>query len=75
MKGLDLLPGVSTISTGTGIGKPVIRGLRGNRVLVYSKDYVLKINNLEMNMVWVLMNLVLKVLEVIKGPASLIIWF
>jgi len=28
------LPGVRTLSTGTGIGKPVIRGLSSNRVLV-----------------------------------------
>lgn len=31
---LDQLPGVSTISTGSEIGKPVIRGLSGNRVRV-----------------------------------------
>jgi hypothetical protein len=28
---------VSQVSTGTSIGKPVIRGLSGNRVLVYSQ--------------------------------------
>ncbi|MDZ7715474.1 MAG: TonB-dependent receptor [Balneolaceae bacterium] len=31
---LDELAGVSTISTGTNIGKPVIRGLSGNRIRV-----------------------------------------
>jgi iron complex outermembrane receptor protein len=31
------IPGVSQVSTGTSIGKPVIRGLSGNRVLVYSQ--------------------------------------
>ena len=31
---LDHLPGVSTIGTGSGVGKPVIRGLSGNRIRV-----------------------------------------
>ena len=33
IEGLATIPGVSQISTGTSIGKPVIRGLSGNRVL------------------------------------------
>ncbi len=37
IEGLAKIPGVSQISTGTSIGKPVIRGLSGNRVLVYSQ--------------------------------------
>ncbi|NBU80148.1 MAG: TonB-dependent receptor, partial [Flavobacteriaceae bacterium] len=36
IEGLATIPGVSQVSTGTSIGKPVIRGLSGNRVLVYS---------------------------------------
>jgi iron complex outermembrane receptor protein/hemoglobin/transferrin/lactoferrin receptor protein len=31
---LDYLPSVSTIGTGSGVGKPVIRGLSGNRIRV-----------------------------------------
>lgn len=31
---LDFLPGVSTVNTGSGVGKPVIRGLSGNRIRV-----------------------------------------
>ncbi|HEY3013033.1 MAG TPA: TonB-dependent receptor [Gemmatimonadales bacterium] len=31
---IEALPGVRSLSTGTGIGKPVIRGLTSNRVLV-----------------------------------------
>jgi iron complex outermembrane receptor protein len=37
IEGLATIPGVSQVSTGTSIGKPVIRGLSGNRVLVYSQ--------------------------------------
>ncbi|MDR1792073.1 MAG: TonB-dependent receptor [Bacteroidales bacterium] len=33
---LTSLPGVSNYSTGSGIGKPVIRGLTGNRIAVYA---------------------------------------
>src|SRR5690606_18508929 len=35
--GITNIPGVSIVSTGTGIGKPVIRGLTSNRVLVYTQ--------------------------------------
>jgi iron complex outermembrane receptor protein len=37
IEGLATIPGVTQVSTGTSIGKPVIRGLSGNRVLVYSQ--------------------------------------
>jgi len=37
MQGISNIPGVSEFTTGTGIGKPVIRGLSGNRVLVYTQ--------------------------------------
>jgi iron complex outermembrane receptor protein len=43
--------GVSQVSTGTSIGKPVIRGLSGNRVLVYSQGVRMETNSLVMNMV------------------------
>src|SRR5690606_33287885 len=36
-EGLKNIPGVDLISTGIGIGKPVIRGLSSNRVLIYSQ--------------------------------------
>ncbi|WP_311195957.1 carboxypeptidase-like regulatory domain-containing protein [Antarcticibacterium sp. 1MA-6-2] len=35
--GISQLPGVETVTTGAGIGKPVIRGLSSNRVLVYAQ--------------------------------------
>ncbi len=34
---LTLIPGVSQLSTGPGIGKPVIRGLSGNRIAVFNQ--------------------------------------
>jgi len=37
IEGLATIPGVSQVSTGTSIGKPVIRGLSGSRILVYSQ--------------------------------------
>lgn len=70
--GLATIAGVSQISTGTSIGKPVIRGLSGNRVLVYSQgirvenqqfgeEHGLGVNSAGVESV-----------EVIKGPASLL---
>ena len=70
--GLATIAGVSQISTGTSIGKPVIRGLSGNRVLVYSQgirvenqqfgeEHGLGVNSAGIESV-----------EVIKGPASLL---
>jgi len=70
--GLTNIPGVSQLSSGTGIGKPVIRGLSGNRVLVYAQgvrlenqqfgnDHSLGINEAGVESV-----------EIIKGPASLL---
>ena len=72
MEGVASIPGVSQITTGLGIGKPVIRGLSGNRVLVYTQgirlenqqygdEHGLGLNSSGINSV-----------EVIKGPASLL---
>ncbi len=71
-QGITNIPGVETISTGNSIGKPVIRGLSSNRVLVYTQgvrlenqqfgaEHGLGINDAGMESV-----------EVIKGPASLL---
>ncbi|EAR01184.1 Hemin receptor [Maribacter sp. HTCC2170] len=70
--GITKIAGVETISTGVGIGKPVIRGLSANRVLVYSQgirmenqqygdEHGLGLNEAGIDNV-----------EVIKGPASLL---
>lgn len=69
---LSLLPGITSINTGTGIGKPVIRGLSFNRVMVnqngikqegqqWGSDHGLEIDQYAVDRV-----------EVIKGPASLV---
>ncbi|AQS93353.1 TonB-dependent receptor [Polaribacter sp. BM10] len=71
-EGIANIAGVSQISTGNSIGKPVIRGLSGNRVLVYTQgirlenqqfggEHGLGINDAGIGSV-----------EVIKGPASLL---
>lgn len=70
--GIKNIAGVDIISTGTGIGKPVIRGLSSNRVLTYTQgvrmenqqfgdEHGLGINEAGIESV-----------EVIKGPASLL---
>lgn len=70
--GITQIAGVESLTTGVGIGKPVIRGLSSNRVLVYSQgvrlenqqygdEHGLGINQMGISSV-----------EVIKGPASLL---
>ena len=72
IEGLESIAGVSQISTGTSIGKPVIRGLSGNRVLVYSQGVRLENqqfggeHGLGVNQAGI------ESMEVIKGPASLL---
>jgi iron complex outermembrane receptor protein len=69
---LERLPGISSINTGVGISKPVIRGLSLNRVIVndrgvkqegqqWGADHGLEIDQFDPQQV-----------EIIKGPASLI---
>lgn len=71
-EGITEIPGVSTITTGVGIGKPVIRGLSANRVLTYTQGVRLENqqfggeHGLGINAEGV------ESIEVIKGPASLL---
>lgn len=71
-EGITNIAGVSQISTGASIGKPVIRGLSGNRVLVYTQGIRLENqqfggeHGLGINQAGV------QGIEVIKGPASLL---
>lgn len=69
---LEKLPGISTINTGVGISKPVIRGMSFNRIMVndrgikqegqqWGADHGMEIDPFDVDRV-----------EVIKGPASLI---
>ncbi len=66
------IPGVDQNSTGVGIGKPVIRGLSGNRIVTYAQGMRLE------NQQWGdehglgIGETGIESVEVIKGPASLL---
>lgn len=72
VEGLATIPGVSQVSTGTSIGKPVIRGLTGNRVLVYSQGVRIENQQFGDEHGLGLNSLGVESVEVIKGPASLL---
>lgn len=72
IEGLATIPGVSQISTGTSIGKPVIRGLSGNRVLIYSQGVRLENQQFGEEHGLGLNDSGIESVEVIKGPASLL---
>jgi iron complex outermembrane receptor protein len=72
IEGLATIPGVSQVSTGTSIGKPVIRGLSGNRVLVYSQGVRLENQQFGEEHGLGLNDAGIESVEVIKGPASLL---
>jgi iron complex outermembrane receptor protein len=72
IEGLAKIPGVSQVSTGTSIGKPVIRGLSGNRVLVYSQGVRLENQQFGEEHGLGLNDAGVESVEVIKGPASLL---
>ncbi len=72
INGLTNLPGVSQISTGNAIGKPVIRGLSGNRVLVYSQGVRMENQQFGEEHGLGLNSNGIESVEVIKGPASLL---
>lgn len=72
VEGLATIPGVAQISTGTSIGKPVIRGLSGNRVLVYSQGVRLENQQFGEEHGLGMSDAGVESVEVIKGPASLL---
>ena len=72
VEGITSLPGVSQVSTGVAIGKPVIRGLRGNRVLVYSQGLRLENQQFGAEHGLGVDESSVESVEVIKGPASLL---
>ncbi len=69
---ISTIPGVDQRSTGSGIGKPVIRGLSGNRVVVYAQG--IRIENQQ----WGdehglgIGDVGIESIELIKGPSSLL---
>lgn len=71
-EGITNIPGVSSVSTGVGIGKPVIRGLSFNRVLVYTQGVRLENQQYGGEHGLGLNDAGISSVEVIKGPASLL---
>lgn len=69
---LTQIPGIAQITTGNSIGKPVIRGLSGNRVLVYSQGVRLENQQFGDEHGLGLNEAGIESVEVIKGPASLL---
>ena len=65
-------PGVNVISTGVSIGKPVIRGLSGNRVLTYAQGIRLENQQFGEEHGLGLNANGQESVEIIKGPASLL---
>lgn len=72
IQGIVSIPGVEQISVGTGIGKPVIRGLSGNRVLIYTQGVRLENQQFGTEHGLGLNEAGIESIEVIKGPASLL---
>ena len=66
------IPGVTTISTGVGIGKPVIRGLSSNRVVTYTQGVRLENQQFGGEHGLGINSEGIESIEVIKGPASLL---
>lgn len=65
-------PGVNVVSTGISIGKPVIRGLSGNRVLTYAQGIRLENQQFGEEHGLGLNANGQESVEIIKGPASLL---
>ena len=70
--GITSIPGVESVSTGVSIGKPVIRGLSNNRVLVYTQGIRLENQQFGDEHGLGISSSGIESIEVIKGPASLL---
>ena len=70
--GIKNIAGVNLITTGTGIGKPVIRGLSSNRVLTYTQGVRLENQQFGDEHGLGINEAGIESVEVIKGPASLL---
>ncbi len=71
-EGITAIAGVSSVSTGIGIGKPVIRGLSANRVLTYTQGIRLENQQFGDEHGLGIDGEGISSVEVIKGPASLL---
>ncbi|WP_299390861.1 TonB-dependent receptor [uncultured Gelidibacter sp.] len=70
--GITSIAGVESVTTGVSIGKPVIRGLSSNRVLVYAQGVRLENQQFGDEHGLGLSDSGIESIEVIKGPASLL---
>ncbi|MFV8225936.1 TonB-dependent receptor, partial [Christiangramia aquimixticola] len=70
--GITQIAGVESLTTGVGIGKPVIRGLSSNRVLVYTQGVRLENQQYGDEHGIGVNSKGIGSIEVIKGPASLL---
>lgn len=70
--GIKNIAGVEIISTGIGIGKPIIRGLSSNRVLTYTQGVRLENQQFGDEHGLGINEAGIESVEVIKGPASLL---
>lgn len=71
-EGITNIAGVKSVTTGVSIGKPVIRGLSSNRVLVYTQGVRLENQQFGDEHGLGLNDTGVESVEVIKGPASLL---
>ena len=72
MQSLTNVAGVNIVSTGTGIGKPVIRGLSYNRVLIFSEGIPIDNQQFGDEHGLGLSEIGIDKVEIIKGPSSLL---
>ena len=70
--GITNIAGVESVTTGLSIGKPVIRGLSSNRVLVYTQGVRLENQQFGDEHGLGINDSGIESVEVIKGPASLL---
>ena len=70
--GIANIPGVESVTTGLSIGKPVIRGLSSNRVVVYTQGVRLENQQFGAEHGLGVSDAGIESVEVIKGPASLL---
>ncbi|MEN8137019.1 MAG: TonB-dependent receptor [Bacteroidota bacterium] len=66
------IPGVDQISVGASVGKPIIRGLTGNRILTYSQGIRVENQQWGADHGLGISDIGIESVEVIKGPASLL---
>lgn len=72
MKSISEVPGIDAITKGNGIAKPVIRGLSNSNIIVLNNGVKLENYQFSENHPFVVNELGIDKVEIIKGPASLL---